>query len=189
MYLVLITILFFTTKGYGIECIKCTDALLKIPSVPFVLQRFDSTHRNPECEKAHTAKPDLGVKLQNCMEVPGHDQVNTCGRLVGTVNISLQTQLVDVKDFPVHFHIRGCFVVERTLERGCYRDKRIIDQQRGVLSNFFKEIISSQIGEVDGKFCVNKANNLSTWGFNASKEYLLRSFVMCLLCHGYIVFT
>ncbi|VDI23253.1 Hypothetical predicted protein, partial [Mytilus galloprovincialis] len=66
-------------------------------STPFVLQNFDSTHRHPECDKAHIAKPDLGVTWLSCMDAPGHDQVNKCGRMVGTVNVSIQTQFVDVK--------------------------------------------------------------------------------------------
>ncbi|OPL21443.1 hypothetical protein AM593_09622, partial [Mytilus galloprovincialis] len=177
----------------GIECVKCTDACLKGSSTPFVLQHFDSTHRHPECDKAVIDKPDSGVTLQNCMDAPGHDQVNECGRLIGTVNVSIQTQFVDVKDFPIHFLIRGCFIVEKTLRGGCYQDKQIIDQQRGVLSNFFKEIMSLQFGEVDAKLCVNQANNsrtwgtnvsnsnnLSTWGTNASKDYLLQDFLICL---------
>ena len=81
----------------GIECVKCTDACLKGSSTPFVLQHFDSTHRHPECDKALIDKPDSGVTLQNCMDAPGHDQVNKCGRLIGTVNVSIQTQFVDVK--------------------------------------------------------------------------------------------
>ncbi|CAC5418031.1 unnamed protein product [Mytilus coruscus] len=152
-----------------IECIKCTDAFLKGSSVPFVVQHFDSTHRNPECEKAQIAKQVSGVTLQRCTDVTDHDQVNKCGRLVGTVNVSIRSKLFDVKDFPIHFHIRGCFVVQKSFRGGCYRDKQIIDQQRGVLSNFFNEIISLQIGEVDAQFCVNKANNLSTWETNLSK--------------------
>ncbi|CAC5390431.1 unnamed protein product [Mytilus coruscus] len=214
MFLVLITVLLFTRECYGIECIKCTDAFLKGSFVPFVLKHFDSTHRKPECEKAQKGNQVSGVTLQNCMDAPGHDQVNKCGRLVGTVNVSISSQLVDVKDFPIHFLIRGCFVVEKSFRDGCYQDKRIIDQQNGVLSNTFKEIISLQIGEMDAQLCVNKANtsrkwgtnasnannsgtwgtnesnaanNLSTWGTYASKEYLLQDYLMCLFL-GFILF-
>ncbi|CAC5418030.1 unnamed protein product [Mytilus coruscus] len=142
----------------GIECLQCTDAVLNssLPStVKLFLSAFESTYRTPECENALTADAASDVTLNTCTDAPGPGQVNR------------YPSLIDKIELPIHFHVRGCFIVEQSLGGGgCYRDKRIIDQQRGALSNVLKGISFLQLGEFNGVLCINGPNNLDAWGTN-----------------------
>lgn len=170
MLLIVFTFLILTGESYGIECLQCTDAVLNssLPStVKLFLSAFESTYRTPECENAQTAQAASAVTLNTCTDAPGPGQVNRCGRLVGTLRVSIDPPLIDKIELPIHFHGRGCFIVEQSLGGGgCYRDKRIIDQQRGALSNVLKGISFLQLGEFNGVLCINGPNNLDAWGTN-----------------------
>ncbi|CAC5390430.1 unnamed protein product [Mytilus coruscus] len=185
MLLIVFTFLILTGESYGIECLRCTDAVVNSSSIPsavrYLLKTFESTYRTPECEKAQTAQAASDVTLNTCTDAPGPGQVNRCGRLVGTLKVLIDPLLVGKIEFPVHFHIRGCFIVEQSLGGGCYRDKRIIDQQRGVLSNVLKGIATLQLGVFNGVLCINGANNLDAWGTNGTIRHAY-SWATIFLC-------
>lgn len=83
-------------------------------------------------------------------------------------------------EIPINMHIRGCFIVEQTLKGGCYSDKSIIDQQRGVFSGLLSILSSAEITDFDGKLCINTPSNLDAWKNYAPTKDGLSPFLVCL---------
>ncbi|XP_063410032.1 uncharacterized protein LOC134693220 isoform X2 [Mytilus trossulus] len=158
-------------KSKGMECIHCTDFVVDTSSIPSkVKQYLDGIHtyRTPKCENAHTVEVDKGVTMKTCKSVHGNSsgEVSKCGRLVTTVKVTIRRGEIVV---PVTFHIRGCFNVEQSLNRGCYPEKSILNQQREGVLFLLKRFInrnglsSYRVGELNGVLCVNGANNTDPW--------------------------
>ena len=68
---------------------------------------------------------------------------------------------MSVSDFFIYTFIRGCFFVDHTTKGGCYTDKSILDDQRGVLSETFESFTFLKILEFNGDLCVSGINGIS----------------------------
>jgi hypothetical protein len=81
----------------GIECLHCTNVVLNKASIPekvqLLLSTFEETFMTPECPRAHSGSSTSYVARKNCTDATNVGKINRCGRLVGNLRMSGNSQL------------------------------------------------------------------------------------------------
>ena len=75
----------------GIECLHCTNVVLNKASIPekvqLLLSKFEATFMTPEFPRAHSGSST------SCTDATNVGKINRCGRLVGNLRMSGNSQL------------------------------------------------------------------------------------------------
>ncbi|CAC5403669.1 unnamed protein product [Mytilus coruscus] len=131
-------------------------------AVKFLLSTFESTYRTPECENAQTAQAASDLTLNTCTDAPGPGEVNICGRLVGTLKMSIDPLIFD----KIGIECIHCidFEIDRTSIPSRYQhylDKihtyrtpecenaHTVEVDKGVTLKTFKSVHGYSFGEVN----------------------------------------
>ena len=81
----------------GIECLHCTNVVLNKSSIPenvrIILTKFEATFKTPECVGAHSSSSTTSVTLKNCTDATNIGKIQRCGKLMGNLRMSGDSQL------------------------------------------------------------------------------------------------